>query len=55
MGTLTARSRAAIYAAFLDLVDHLQLLRVASSAWYTDNCLWDDYSLAYGYKLYAKS
>ena len=32
MGTLTARPRAAIYTAFLDLVDHLQLLRVTSSA-----------------------
>ena len=32
MDTLTASPRVALYAAFLDLVHHLQLLRVASSA-----------------------
>ena len=35
--TLSASSRAAIYAAFLDLVDHLKLLRIASIALYTTN------------------
>ena len=50
MGTPTARSRTAIYAAFLDLVGYLQLLLVASSAWYTNNCLWHNTK---GYRLYT--
>ena len=53
MSTLTSRPRAAVYAAFLDLVGHLQLLRVASSAQYTNNCPWHN-SLAKEYRLYAK-
>ena len=52
MGTLTERSRAARYAAFLDLVGHLQLLRVASGVWYTNNRLWHN-TLAEGYRLHA--
>ena len=40
MSTLKARLRAAMYAAFLDPVSHLQLLQVASSAWYTNSCSW---------------
>ena len=45
MGTLTVTPRAVIYAAFLDLIDHLQLLHVALSTWYTNNCLWHNNSL----------
>ena len=42
----SASSRVAIYAAFLDLVDHLQLLHIASSAWYMSNHSFHESSLA---------
>ena len=46
ISTFSASSRVAIYAAFLDLVDHLQLLHIASSAWYTSNRSFHESSLA---------